>query len=663
MTKPTVLITAIESDWSIAGDLQRQFRASDISCRLLSIDESADDLHHIIAQIEDVITSFGVMVVVLSKKSAFDHRIISNAQYACELAKRRAVLVIYQIEEVPLDNPLELYYSQSILVKKTKKATYQKVVNNIKRLLDHSKAPAAFRPRRLSPKAVKRLAIGGSIIGLLFGVGSVLWSRFITTAEAPQPAVSTPVVFENPYSEESLDQDFVPDVRSAPDYKIEGDLELDAPFHFQPEFIHKIISFDDPTHDGLIENTVIEYASPLITRYDKLFLQQSDGLLQLSIAPQEVTSPGRSFPIKYAFSSNELNYLGIRIKVMPYSGWLNAGDEISLYIDANSNGSKGYAQLVKIDLIQQQIEVPEPVDNDLIPCKAGWHALEFLSDDQSDKYNLYLDGVLIGKTDPLEPNQYWGLNLVVDQPAITNWVSLFLDEIVFGGKQPLHQAEDPDEVSYAITPDEITYKTTFESGVPGDYLRTSQTVWVEDDILKFNAEGNGDAYLEFPFPIGPITETNYASMKYRFTDTSSEYWARWGGAIISMENHSSSEENWPVLSVEVMQYHPEFIIYNIENMEGAFASEENLGLGKWHTMEMVIEPVTVGMDQYFLKFWHDGIFVAEIEISPIEDFLNSENNLICRFTLYSDDNRQGTFAGEVSELTVGFIAFPELSEE
>ncbi|MDY6874522.1 MAG: hypothetical protein SVR81_11315 [Chloroflexota bacterium] len=71
--------------------------------------------------------------------------------------------------------------------------------------------------------------------------------------------------------------------------------------------------------------------------------------------------------------------------------------------------------------------------------------MKFLSDDPSDRYDVYLDGRLIGKTDPLAANQYWALNLGLDRPSNTDWVSLYLDEIVFGGNQPLLKANGPEE--------------------------------------------------------------------------------------------------------------------------------------------------------------------------------------------------------------------------
>jgi hypothetical protein len=80
-------------------------------------------------------------------------------------------------------------------------------------------------------------------------------------------------------------------------------------------------------------------------------------------------------------------------------------------------------------------------------------------------------------------------------------------------------------------------------------------------------------------------------------------------------------------------------------------------------MEMIVEPLSVENDQYLLKFWHDGVFVAEIEIDSVENLLDPENRLVCRFDFSSDSDRQGVFSGEIAELTIGYIAFPDLIEE
>ncbi|MDY6994899.1 MAG: hypothetical protein SVR94_20115, partial [Pseudomonadota bacterium] len=40
-------------------------------------------------------------------------------------------------------------------------------------------------------------------------------------------------------------------------------------------------------------------------------------------------------------------------------------------------------------------ELPPSLDNAIFLCDKRWHTLKFLSDDPSDRYDVYLDGRLI----------------------------------------------------------------------------------------------------------------------------------------------------------------------------------------------------------------------------------------------------------------------------
>ena len=121
MNKKQVFINYIPEDRVVAEQIRDWLTAEGIVCAMLTEVDSLEAHFRVVAQVEDTIEAKGALVVVLSKAALKSCWLISNAQYSCELAARRPVLVVYQIEDLPQDHPLALYYAQAAVIHASKK--------------------------------------------------------------------------------------------------------------------------------------------------------------------------------------------------------------------------------------------------------------------------------------------------------------------------------------------------------------------------------------------------------------------------------------------------------------------------------------------------------------------------------------------------------------
>ncbi|MCJ7626019.1 MAG: toll/interleukin-1 receptor domain-containing protein, partial [Anaerolineaceae bacterium] len=340
MNEQQVFINFVPQDLETANQIREKLEAENISCYMLPAVDDMETHFKVVQQIESMIDAKGAIVTIVSREALKNNWIISNAQYSCELAGRRTMLVIYQIEEIPQNNPLALYYAQAVVINASRKTdtSFSKLVNNAKRILQRIDVPDTFRPRRIPQKIIKRIVVITAVLGMLLGIGNY-FLQMISEANRNLPQViATPVVFDDPFSGESLDQGIIIDRRYVPESMPPGNPQAEAPFHFQPEYIYKRFSFDDPALENV--NPIDEGGySGSITLADQYIIRQTNGVLQYAVAPQINGGVGNSgfhstWFFNHLIQTGDFEYMGLRFRIDDYQGWWSDENNLNMaYFD------------------------------------------------------------------------------------------------------------------------------------------------------------------------------------------------------------------------------------------------------------------------------------------------------------------------------------------
>ena len=662
MNEQQVFINFVPQDLETAHQIREKLEAENISCYMLPAVEDMETHFKVVLQIESMIDAKGAIVTIVSREALKNNWIISNAQYSCELAGRRTMLVIYQIEEIPQNNPLALYYAQAAVINASRKTdtSFSKLVNNVKRILQRTDVPDTFRPRRIPQKIIKRIVVITAVLGMLLGIGNY-FLQMISEANRNLPQViATPVIFDDPFSGESLDQGIIIDRRYVPESMPPGNPQAEAPFHFQPEYIYKRFSFDNPALENV--NAIDEGSSPPIPDAGQYIIQQTNGVLQYAIAPQINGGVGNSgfhegWPYFYLIQTGDFEYMGLRFRIDDYQGWSDENNLNMAYI--NLTYSESGVGLSAINLTNQSIETTGPSTGTIL-LGSDWHVLEFIPDTQSGRLNIFLDGELIDQSGEMpDMNTFARLDLWFDILSSTDWITLSIHEVIFGGQTPKQQAVEAEDAAYYITPDEILNQYTFDV-FPSEDMQVNgqQYIRVSDGKLKFNINDKKDnSGVALQIPIKPISEMNYFSMRYRYTDYQKEYWSEWGRLWIWLRNPYFKSE----IGVAISRYGADYTYKTGNHLEWQVTgSTENFQPEFWHTMEMVIKPLEADTNRYLLQYWHDGCLVGEHEIEHAEYYLSDTYNVDIEINpgIHSQQN----YSGEIDEITIGFIAFPGLEQ-
>jgi hypothetical protein len=664
LTEQTIFINTVLQDSQIARQIQDQLKIEDIPCYLPPQVTNLKDHYEVVNQIEAMVTNQSVMVVVLSQAALDNPWFVSNVQYACELAGRRTVLVILQIDDVPKDNPIGLYYAQAALLKATNQAELplKKLISMIKRVLHRKDMPNTFHQRRL-PKKVIGWAFGIAVIGAFaLGVSSYFLPWYSDLMSPRLPPIATPVIFEDPFSGESIDRGITVDRRSLPEMPPSGVPQTEAPFFFQPAFIHKRFSFDDPALENLdVLNIGSQYGNRSVTPKDQTASRQIQGSLQVSLAPGEgIDSKFIKFGFPHVFSTREMPYIGVRFYLEDYAGWSDA--DLTNFIGFSTTFHDGHLCLIDVGRGRILNEQGEVIDESGI----GWHTLEIMPSNTDQVMRIYLDGDEIGQHAlDMGVDRYAQLSLNLSAPYATDWVNIYIDELVFGGERPLFKTASADEMTYLMTPDVVLYDETFDE-VPAFPVEIHGSgAMVRNGTFQFSIpKGREDVNINVAIPAQPVSQMNYFSMKYRILDFQTDPWSEWGSISIRLQSLDlAQDKGYSSIGAFDSRYGAEYILQAGRNEHhGWWGSWENFQPGAWHVMEMVIKPGSDLRDQYIIQYWHDHILVGEHEIIDVEYFLG-DHPFSVAFSVDSGRPRQVDFKGEIDEIMVGGIDFSGLFEE
>lgn len=658
-----VFLHFIPQDHSIADKIKERLQAEHISCFMLPEVENLDSHFKVLHALEDIIASGGAVVLVVTAESLKSNWLIANAQYSCELAGRRTVLVIYQVGQVPEQNPLALYYAQAAVVHAgaDPQRTLYKLVNHVKRVLARPDAPQALRPQRMPRRLLKRLAIGAAVLAVVLGSGNYFIPRILQMRQQLPQIIATPVVFEQPFQGQSLDQGILSDRRFVPPAMPAADPQQEAPFYFEPQFIHKRISASDPAFENvnLLDNG---RSVGFITSQDQYILRQSNGQLQFAVAPQYndgADDPGIMLgePFAHLIHTDSFEYFGLRFRLADYTGWSDADQELSAglglwYLE-------NYVGLAHFDLRSQTLHLhaAETGINNLLG--SDWHTLEFLPDVKTGRLNVYLDGELAGQTEELPQADAWAqIVFSMNIQATDEWLNLYIHEVVFGGSQPLLVADEPQQAQFALQPDEVLFQTGFDGALPEDvFVEGGLTFPIANGVFRFEINSrNPNHSTVINVPAQPADRMNYYALRYRILDEEPDYWSTWGHIGIKSYSPDMERDLRYNIGVEASRYGAEFTYFAGQNrINQMWGSPENFQKGGWHTMEMVFQPITPDGSRLRLLYWQDGRFIGGDEMEPSRYFIEGANPFWMKFETYAGQHRRQTHRGEFDEIIMGYI--------
>lgn len=223
MKSETVFINCLPEDRALAERVKSRLAEAGISAYLPDEAATLSDLTVVLQKLESVRNEDGILLVLLSQKSAQDHLVISNTQYFCEITGRKRVLVICKLDDISGNNAISLYYPRSSMVNLSRnlETGIRKTVISVKRLLG-IEVPKIEIPRRLNRRVVTGWATGIAILAFLVGIASFFYTQYTEQQRllrAAEAAAQAPVVINIPFTDESIDQGLVVDRRALPVYQ------------------------------------------------------------------------------------------------------------------------------------------------------------------------------------------------------------------------------------------------------------------------------------------------------------------------------------------------------------------------------------------------------------------------------------------------------------
>lgn len=665
MKSERIFINYSPADTMLAEQIRDVLLRQDISVYLPPAGSNAEAAVAAVEKMEQIVREGGIMLTVLSADSVKEDLFISNFQYMCELAGERRVMLIYRVGEVKDDASIALYYTQSVIVQADKEdaPAFQALITQAKRLLGLEKS-RSWIPRRVNPKLTRKLICITFFAALGLGIIWYLIRASGTQQNESALPTPTPVVEPTPMSGESVDQQLIVAYEDHSfDFEVQDDPQEEAPFTFQPAFITKTISFDDPEYDSSYDNkelSVFDTGAGGFGGRTSLF--QKEGVLQVTYTvPDYLKQRGSAqVGIKHLFTLSDTSYIGIRFRIPDYEGWTNAGESITGYFDF-CIGGYGCQSIIGFDLVQQLMDIE---DGKSFELGTSWHVLELRLDAEKNGIEIYLDGDYVKMTTNIsDKNQYNYIQLNFPYDATTDWVNFYLDEVRYGGDHELHFAQIPGDAPFHFSVEPLTVVEDFDT-YPLVFVFNQGAQYTEllDGVLRFDIPNgeNSSTDVELQTQISSISQVNYYAIRYRIFNTGPEYWSGWGGLGMWLFPNEDIRDRYA--GIVLSRYHPNFTIYLGPHKEFFLeGTDDNSPFGLWHTLEMVLMPSSEDSASYGIQLWHDGYFVMEGEIDSTIGIIDSDQ-LTWAINLRTGSDAMNNFSGEIDEIRAGYIS-PDLTEE
>jgi hypothetical protein len=653
MKNETVFINCIPEDRPLAEQIQSKLAESGISAYLPDEAVSLQKVDEIVNKLASIRDESGIMLVLLSKRSLQDNLIISNTQYFCELTGRRRVLVICKVDDLSGDNAISFYYPRSSMVNlsQNRETGIQKAVINVKRLLG-IEVPKIVLSKQLNRRAVTSWLTIIAIIAFLAGIGSFFYHHYLEQQrliEAAEAAAQAPVVINDPFAGESIDQGLVVDKRSLPVYQATDRPEQRAPFHYEPAATQKRITFKDPKFENSLDYSVIGVQNVSIREEDLRSISQQNGVLHLAATMSDQGVEEIYAPVNHLFSLEDTSYVGIRFRLGDYQGWSDIQQQIEGYIGTE------FFPIAALNFTTQTINLHDQSAF----IGTAWHTLEAVVSSDRSLLQIYLDGEPFAQVKELPPSYSMNqLFIVYAVHYATDWVNLYIDEIVFGGDTLLKSASEVEDAQYHYSPEAPEYFNGFEDNSINQFFTEGDAFHrVEDGSLKVDFPQEGSQIMSiFEIPTQSIDQVNYYAVKYRVTQTPQKYWNYDGFLqmeLINSQNQQESKLNIQT-SLDTARYSGST---GLRQYFDIYGSDQNFQVGGWHTLEWVIFPSVDGGSANKMQYWFDQQLISERQIDSPNVLGDSLSPLKIRYVVSSGDLSFGPISIEIDEILSGYLPF------
>jgi hypothetical protein len=655
-----IFINFVPEDFPHLEEIKKRLELAGLRYYLPPADDNPVNQHAIVEKIKEIAGSHGCMLCILSNQAVSNSLFIGNIQLMCETARSSRVLIEYLIEDLGNDQSIRLFASQAYQVKRSRQSS-EDGTDIIKRINQVIHPPARnvfkFLLRYISGKALIRLFIAVLVLGV---GGSILFNVLQPAPSEPNLPTPTPVVMFVPFSGQSQDAGLIVDARSVPDCIPETVPVLEAPFLFHPATILDHQEFSDPAFEHTYDTRKWLF-SYMLDDVSSVAVTQTNGVLQMAVAPIGGQALSIGLNSKYLFNLEQLSYLGFRFRLDDYQGRVQ---DATIFRSAFSM-VPGEA-VTNLDISINGISQILSNEHD-ISLGSRWHTVEMLGQPDKHFMDLYLDGKKIRTIsftdDQLVLWRHYGFSMLVSNTS--DWVRIQIDEVIFGADRPIPQTIRPEDASYRFTPDTVALHEGFEtSALDQALVDGAGFVSQSQGVVSFRIPaGKDNPGIQFRYPGKPISENNYYAARFRFTSPDDNYWANWASLYIGLVNLTFQSQGGFNLYLGSMRQELNFQGHSgSNNVTNAFAYNQNAAPGNWHTLEMIIEPVTAGSLDYTVSYWVDGGLLGRSNLQDSAPFLDASAPLVAVIQINSGSNRQNVFSGDIDDLVIGAISADKIKE-
>jgi hypothetical protein len=469
---------------------------------------------------------------------------------------------------------------------------------------------------------------------------------------AAEAAAQAPVVINIPFADESIDQGLVVDRRALPVYQATDQPDQAALFYYEPAAIHERITFDDPEFENSLDYSVIGEQNESIREGDLRSMIQQNGVLHMAARTAFQDEVNVYITVNHLFSLADTSYIGIRFRLGDYQGWSDAHQPTEGYIGTDS------FPLAGIDLSRQIISL----NGQSVFLGTAWHTLEGVVSADQRQLQIYLDGKPFTQVNGL-PQSYWmnRLGIAYTVRYATDWVNLYVDEIVFGGDAPLKFASETEEAKYHYSLETPEYFNDFQDAsvnqsiVEGDRFQT-----IEEGHLRVDfPQGKMQMSSEIAIPTQSLDQVNYYAAKYRVIQTPQKFWNYDGFFQIGLESPQFPQQFELIIqaSLDVARYSGSA---GERQYFEAVGSEQNFQTEGWHTMEWVMFPAEEGDSAYLMQYWFDQRLISERLINNPDGIDYVSTPLKIEYSISSGDASFGPISVEIAELVSGYLPLSEI---
>jgi hypothetical protein len=666
MNNQQIFINCVTEDRKTGELIAAQLAKSEISYFFPADDENLATTQLMVEKIDEIDTSNGIMIAVLSKNALQKPLFISNIQYMCEKAGKKRVVILYRIDDIAKENPVALYYPQAVHIRAKKNSTsdFEKIIINSKRLLGMD-TPRTIIPQRLPTAKIKRWFIATAILSFLAGAIIFFWqginqSNATTTPENTPVITSTPTqstLFE-PFSDMSINQGIKVNPLPVAFYQATESPAAIAPFTHQSRQPDKVITFTDPKFENAVDTQNFQPLFNGLINKDIFLLKQVNGVLQVSSSGQDGQNHNLSVSIPHIYQLKNLSYISIRFCLADYQGWTVEGEESYLDFFMDDLRDDRTKNLFSISPNRQNMFIN---DNEFF-LGTKWHTLEMTIEPGMTNLDFilqyYLDGELV-VTDSIqsspEPNQAEQLGFNLRTNATTDWFSIFINEINFGLNSPSPSRQNAEDVTYHFNPDNIFYKTGFDDTSVTRYIDGSpENRWFNDGKLIISQPpwGNNQG-VSVHFSTKSYSDVNYYAIKFRFT-SEPDPWVSWESFNLALGNNANGYIDNPInFNIDVLNKSIA-VGSPIENT-GINGSPENIAVGDWHTLELLIYPKD---STFYGQYWYDDNLIVDQEVATSEPSLPMK----AEFMFGIGFSSHLPYNSEIDDITLGYVSDPSVQQ-